>query len=292
MVSSMTGFGKATELLGGREITVEIKAVNHRYFEYSARVPRAFGFLEEKLKTLLQKNIARGKVDVGVYIVNIENSDTKISANEEVAKGYIEALRSLCEPLNVTDDIRLSSVARFPDVFTVTREETDEEKLWQDVRAVANSALDAFSQMRLREGENLKEDLLSRLENITELVKKVEERSPQRVKEYRERLHQKISEVLSNTAIDESRIITEAAIFADKIAVDEETVRLRSHIEQFREILSLDESIGRKLDFLIQEFNREANTIGSKCQDAEGARIVVDIKSEIEKIREQVQNIE
>ena len=292
MVSSMTGFGKCTELLNGREITVEIKSVNHRYFEFSARVPRAYGFLEEKLKSFVQKKVARGKVEIGVFIVNIETSDTKISANEEVAKGYIEALRSLCEPLGVVDDIRLSSVARFPDVFSVTREETDEDSLWLDVVSVAEKAVDAFSEMRASEGQNLKTDLLNRLITIEGLVSKVEQRSPERVKEYRERLYQKISEVLSNTAIDEARIVTEAAIFADKIAVDEETVRLRSHIGQFREILELPESIGRKLDFLIQEFNREANTIGSKCQDAEGARVVVDIKSEIEKIREQVQNIE
>lgn len=292
MVSSMTGFGKYTELLNGREITVEIKSVNHRYFEFSARVPRAYGFLEEKLKSFVQKKASRGKVEIGVFIVNIETSDTKISANEEVAKGYIEALRSLCEPLGVVDDIRLSSVARFPDVFSVTREETDEDSLWLDVVSVAEKAIGAFSEMRALEGQNLKTDLLNRLITIEGLVTKIEERSPERVKEYRERLYQKISEVLSNTAIDEARIVTEAAIFADKIAVDEETVRLRSHIGQFREILELDEPIGRKLDFLIQEFNREANTIGSKCQDAEGARVVVDIKSEIEKIREQVQNIE
>lgn len=292
MVSSMTGFGKCTELINGREITVEIKSVNHRYFEFSARVPRAYGFLEEKLKSFVQKRVARGKVEIGVFIVNIETSDTKICANEEVAKGYIEALRSLCEPLGVTDDIRLSSVARFPDVFSVTREETDEDQLWIDVASVAEKAVAAFSEMRLQEGQNLKNDLSNRLVTIETLVSKVEERSPERVREYRERLYQKISEVLQNTAIDESRIVTEAAIFADKIAVDEETVRLRSHIGQFREILELDEPIGRKLDFLIQEFNREANTIGSKCQDAEGARVVVDIKSEIEKIREQVQNIE
>ena len=292
MIKSMTGFGRGKYENEGRTYTVEIKSVNHRYFEFSARVPRAYGFLEEKLKSFVQKKVARGKIEIGVFIVNIETSDTKISANEEVAKGYIEALRSLCEPLGVVDDIRLSSVARFPDVFSVTREETDEDSLWLDVVSVAEKAVDAFSQMRVLEGQNLKTDLLNRLITIENLVAKVEERSPERVREYRERLYQKISEVLENTAIDEARIVTEAAIFADKIAVDEETVRLRSHIGQFREILEIDEPIGRKLDFLIQEFNRETNTIGSKCQDAEGARVVVDIKSEIEKIREQVQNIE
>lgn len=292
MIKSMTGYGKNTQMLSGREINVEIKSVNHRFFEFSARFPRAFGFLEERIKSYVQSRVSRGKIEVNVSIVNVEAQDTKIAVNEEVAKGYIEALRSLCEPLGVTDDIRLSSVARFPDVFTVTKADTDEEMLWNDVKSVLENAVDAFCQMREREGENLKKDFENRLVNIENLVKNVEERSPKRVEEYRERLYKKISEVLSNTSIDENRIITEVAIFADKVAVDEETVRLKSHIEQFREILALDEPIGKKLDFLIQEFNREANTIGSKSQDTEGARYVVSIKSEIEKIREQIQNVE
>ncbi len=292
MISSMTGFGKCTQLLNGREITVEIKSVNHRYFEFSVRCPRAYAFLEEKIKASIQKSVSRGKVEVNVFIVNVEATDTKIAANEAVAKGYVDALRSLSEPLELVDDIRLSTVLRFPDVFSVTREETDEDTLWLDVESVLCCAVDAFCDMRAREGVNLKNDLLSRLVTIEGLVKKVEERSPQRVAEYREKLYKKISEVVSSASIDESRILTEAAIFADKIAVDEETIRLKSHIGQFREILEMSEPVGRKLDFLIQEFNREANTIGSKCQDVDGARVVVDIKSEIEKIREQVQNIE
>ena len=288
----MTGYGKCTELRSGREITVEIKSVNHRFFEFSARFPRAFGFLEEKIKSYVQSQVSRGKVEVNVSIINIETADTKIAVNEEVAKGYIDALRSLCEPLSVVDDIRLSTVARFPDVFTVTKADTDEQMLWDDVSAVLSKAVEAFTKMREREGENLKKDFLNRLVNIENLVSSVEERSPKRVEEYRERLYKKISEVLASNSIDESRIITEAAIFADKVAVDEETVRLRSHIAQFREILEYNEPIGKKLDFLIQEFNREANTIGSKSQDAEGARYVVSIKSEIEKVREQIQNVE
>lgn len=292
MIKSMTGYGKNTQMLSGREITVEIKSVNHRFFEFSARFPRAFGFLEERIKSYVQSRVSRGKIEVNVSIVNVEAQDTKIAVNEEVAKGYIEALRSLCEPLGVVDDIRLSSVARFPDVFTITKADTDEEMLWNDVKSVLENAVDAFCQMREREGENLKKDFENRLVNIENFVKNVEERSPKRVEEYRERLYKKISEVLSNTSIDENRVITEVAIFADKVAVDEETVRLKSHIEQFREILALDEPIGKKLDFLIQEFNREANTIGSKSQDTEGARYVVSIKSEIEKIREQIQNVE
>jgi len=292
MVSSMTGYGKHTEILSGREITVEIKSVNHRFFEFSAKIPRAYGFLEEKIKSYVQSRVSRGKIEVGISVINVETADTKISVNESVAKGYIDALRELCEPLGVCDDIRLSTVARFPDVFTVTKGDTDEEMLWADVKSVAEKSVDAFVNMRRREGENLKSDLLCRLVNIEKLVAEVETRSPQRVAEYRERLYKKISEVLQSSSIDENRIITEVAIFADKVAVDEETVRLHSHIEQFREILEYNEPIGKKLDFLIQEFNREANTIGSKCQDAEGARYVVGIKAEIEKIREQIQNVE
>lgn len=292
MVSSMTGYGKHTEILSGREITVEIKSVNHRFFEFSARIPRAYGFLEEKIKSYVQSRVSRGKIEVGISVINVETADTKISVNESVAKGYIDALRELCEPLGVCDDIRLSTVVRFPDVFTVTKGDTDEEMLWADVKSVAEKSVDAFVNMRRREGEKLKSDLLCRLVNIEKLVAEVEARSPQRVAEYRERLYKKISEVLQSSSIDENRIITEVAIFADKVAVDEETVRLHSHIEQFREILEYNEPIGKKLDFLIQEFNREANTIGSKCQDAEGARYVVGIKAEIEKIREQIQNVE
>lgn len=292
MVSSMTGYGKCTEILNGREITLEIKSVNHRFFEFSSRMPRAYGFLEEKIKSYVQSRVSRGKIEVGVSIINVETADTKILVNESVAKGYVDALRELCEPLGIVDDIRLSTVARFPDVFTVTKGDTDEEMLWGDVKSVAEKAVDAFIAMREREGENLKKDLLCRLENIEELVKEVEKRSPKRVQEYRDRLYKKISEVLASNSIDESRIITEVAIFADKVAVDEETVRLKSHIGQFREILEYNEPIGKKLDFLIQEFNREANTIGSKSQDAEGAKYVVAIKAEIEKIREQIQNVE
>lgn len=291
MVSSMTGFGKCTETLNGREITVEIKSVNHRFFEFSARFPKAFGFLEEKLKSYVQKRVSRGKIEVNVYIINIETSDTKISVNEDVAKGYVDALRSLCEPLNLSDDIRLSTLTRFSDIFTVTREETDEILLWNDIESVLSRAVDAFCDMRKKEGENLKNDILSRLSTIEGFVGEIEKRSPERLNEYRQRLYQKISEVLASNNIDESRIITEAAIFADKIAVDEETVRLRSHIAQMRQMLEDGQPIGRKLDFLIQEFNREANTIGSKCQNVNTAQTVVDIKSDIEKIREQIQNI-
>ncbi len=292
MIRSMTGYGKCTETRNGREIMVELKSVNHRFFEYSARIPRAYGFLEERLKKLLQQKIARGKVEVGVTIVNVESKDAEITVNEPLARGYIEALRTLSQPLNLTDDLRLSTLCRFSDVFTVTRTETDEEALWADVSVVAGGALEAFLCMRQREGESLKADVLERCTAVERLVEQIEERSPQRVAEYRERLRRKLEEVLASSAIDEARILTEAAIFADKTAVDEETSRLHSHIAQLHEILALSEPVGKKLDFLVQEFNREANTIGSKCQDTEGVRCVVALKSEIEKIREQIQNIE
>ncbi len=292
MIKSMTGYGKCSEVINGREISVELKSVNHRFFEFSSRIPRAYGFLDEKMKSFVQSKVARGKIEAYVSVVNRETSDFQISVNEAVAKGYVEALRTLCEPLELQDDLRLSTVSRFPDVFTVLKEETDEEALWLDIKSVAEKAVEAFVNMRTKEGVSLKADILSRLVLIEDMVSKVNERSAERNEEYRQRLYSKIKEVVESLSLDDNRILTEAAIFADKTAVDEETTRLVSHISQMREILELNEPVGRKLDFLIQEFNREANTIGSKCQDTEGARLVVDIKSEIEKIREQIQNIE
>lgn len=292
MIRSMTGYGRSQQLLNGRDIQVEVKAVNHRFFEFSARVPRSYGYLEEKLKGLFQSRVSRGKVEVGVFIQTVEGPSAEVSVNQELAAAYAEALRSLSQPLNLPDDLTLSSMARFPDIFTVRRITEDEEQIWNDVRQVALEALESFVAMREREGERLTADLLGRLDEIGRLVEKVEERSPQTVAEYREKLYQRISEVLGDRQVDEQRILTEAAIFADRVAVAEETVRLSSHLHQFRQILQESEPVGRKLDFLVQEFNREANTIGSKVSDVELARTVVAIKSEIEKIREQIQNIE
>lgn len=288
----MTGFGRCLESVNGKTIIVEIKSVNHRYYEFSSRVPRSCGYLDEKLKTFIQGKVSRGKIDVGVSIQYDGVSDEKIEVNSEIAKGYISALRSANEELGLEDDLTLSRIMRLPDIFTVKKVEDDEETVWNEVRTIAEKALERFISMREAEGEKMREDILSRLDYITELVEKIEKKSPETTEKYRKKLFDRISEVLKDTNVDEQRILTEAAIFSEKTAVDEETVRLRSHINQCRDMLSMNEAVGRKLDFLIQEFNREANTIGSKCQDIEITKVVVDLKSEIEKIREQVQNIE
>lgn len=278
--------------MDGKTIIVEIKSVNHRYYEFTSRVPRSCGYLDEKLKSFIQGKVSRGKIDVGVSIQSDGVSDEKIEVNSEVAKGYITALRSANEELGLEDDLTLSRIMRLPDIFDVKKIEEDEETVWNEVKLVAEKALERFIAMREAEGEKMREDILSRLDYITGLVEKIEKKSPETTEKYRKKLFDKISEVLKDTNVDEQRILTEAAIFSEKTAVDEETVRLRSHINQCREMLSMNEAVGRKLDFLIQEFNREANTIGSKCQDIEITKVVVDLKSEIEKIREQVQNIE
>lgn len=292
MIRSMTGYGSAEEILGGRNIRVEIKSVNHRYFEYTARVPRSCGFLEDRLKRLLSGAISRGKVEVGVTIQTVEGVDEEISINRDVVKNYVEALRSVKNEFDLTDDLSLSSVAKLPDVFTVVKAETDEEALWSDIESVAKKALAAFVEGREAEGERLKADVLQKIAFIEEKVSSIEERSPETVKEYRARLYDKMREVLENNQIDEGRILQEAAVYADKVAVDEETVRLRSHMQELRKTLDKSEPIGKSLDFRIQEVNRETNTIGSKCSDAAIADTVIEMKNTIEKIREQIQNIE
>ncbi len=292
MIRSMTGYGRAEALVDGRNILVEIRSVNHRYFEFSCRVPRAYGFLESRLKTYLQGKLSRGKVDVNVNIQTVQGKDANVLVNQELAQSYVQALRQLKEPLSLEDDLSLSVIARFSDLFTVSKQPEDEDAVWAQVQQVADEAAARFVQMREAEGESMRQDVESRLDVILHAVGQIEEQSPKTVEEYRAKLYHKISEVLGNTQIDEQRILTEAAIYAEKIAVAEETVRLRSHVGQFRSILEQGGPVGRKLDFLIQEFNREANTIGSKAQDLAVARLVVEIKSEIEKIREQIQNIE
>lgn len=292
MIKSMTGFGRGHQVLNGRDITVEIRSVNHRYYEFSSRLPRSLGYVEDKLKTLLQGRISRGKVEVSVLINNVEAADEKITINHEIVKEYIDAMRSVKDEFGLVDDLSLSNILRIPDAFTVVKTETDEEQLWENIRSTAEEALEHFISMRENEGERMKQDVLSRLAKIEEWVGVVETRSPMVVEDYRKRLYDKMCEVLSSTNIDENRILMEAGIFSEKTAVDEETVRLRSHIAQFRGMLESGEPVGRKLDFLVQEMNRETNTIGSKVQDIEVTRIVVDQKSEIEKIREQIQNIE
>ncbi len=292
MIKSMTGFGRGHAVLGGRDITVEIRAVNHRYYEFSCRLPRAYSFAEEKLKALLQGSVSRGKVEVSVQVQNVTAVSERITANREVITEYVTALREISEELALTDDLSLSSVLRLPDAFTVVKEEADEEQMWQDLKTVAEEALAAFVRMRETEGSRMRADIECRLDVIESNVGFIEQRSPLIVENYRKRLYDKMCEVLEGKGVEENRILLEAGIFSEKTAVDEETVRLRSHIAQLREMLQSSEPIGRKLDFLIQEMNRETNTIGSKVQDIEVTKTVVDQKSEIEKIREQIQNIE
>lgn len=292
MPKSMTGYGRASKSFESYEITVELRSVNHRFFEFSARIPRQYSFLEDKLKSLFASKINRGKVEAYVSINCIDGSDAVVEVNTSLADNYISALRKANEQLGLKDDLTLSKLFRMSDVFTVQKVESDENELWELVSATALEALDSFIAMRAVEGERLKNDILSKLDYIEETVEKIETRSPDVTKEYRAKLYSRLCDVLGDKNIDESRILTEAAIFADKTAVDEETVRLRSHISQYRDLLSLDEPIGKKLDFLIQEMNREVNTTGSKCSDLTITRMVVDLKSTIEKIREQIQNIE
>ena len=292
MIKSMTGFGRASEVMNGREITVELRSVNHRYFELTSRVPRNMGFLEERLKGYMNGRIGRGKVELNVTVNTISAQDMTVTVNMSAAKAYVDALREAGDALSVTDDLTLSSIMRLPDIFTVKKNEADEESIWADVRAVADKAAAGFIAMREREGERLREDILERLDVIERQVGEIERLSPAAVEEYHSKLYARLSELLADRDIDESRIVTEAAIFADKTAVAEETVRLHSHIRQLTEMLDSDEAVGRKADFLVQEFNREANTIGSKAQDIAITRLVVDMKSEIEKIREQIQNVE
>lgn len=292
MVRSMTGFGRYTAIVDGRNIVVEMKSVNHRYFEFSSRVSRGYGFLDEKLKTYLQSKIARGKVDVYVSVETLDDGEVQVLVNHDLAEGYVKALKELAERYDIQDDISVSTLSRYSDIFSVHKAPEDEGKVWNAVKAVLDQAFSSFMAMREAEGRKLEEDVLSRAEAILSIVEKIEERSPQTLKEYREKLLARLQEVLGDVNIDEQRILTEAAIFADKVAIAEETVRLRSHFEQLKTMLSSSEAVGRKLDFLVQEMNRETNTIGSKASDSQIAHMVVDIKAEIEKIREQIQNIE
>jgi len=288
----MTGYGRAEDTLNGCTITVELRSVNNRYLDCNVRMPRLYLFAEETIKSRVQNTISRGKVDVFVTLDSTGGEQVQVSVNQPLADGYYAALTQLAERYGLSKDISVSLLSRFPDVLLAEKTEEDVEQRAQDICSVLDRALADFDQMRTREGARLEADVLSRAARIEELVGKVEERSPQTVAEYRAKLEARMNEVLSNTQLDPARILTEAAIFADKVAVDEETVRLRSHIGQLRHMLEQGGATGRKLDFLIQEFNREANTIGSKCSDIDIARHVVDIKAEIEKIREQVQNIE
>ena len=292
MVKSMTGYGRAREMRNGRDITVEVRSVNNRYLDCTVKMPRAYIFAEDRMKARVQQAISRGKVDVFVTIDASAADEAVVAVNEPLARGYYEALTRLKTMFSLPGEVTPEVLAKFPDVLAVTKAEEDVETIAADICAVLDDALAAYNDMRAVEGEKLAADVAGRVTTIETVVGKVEERSPQTVAAYRQRLEAKMQEVLQSTTIDESRILTEAAIFADKIAVDEETVRLRSHIAQLRAMLASDEPVGRKLDFLIQEVNRECNTIGSKCSDLTIAQDVVNMKAEVEKIREQVQNME
>ena len=292
MIKSMTGYGRAVETVNGREFTVELRSVNNRYLDCTVKLPRMVSFAEDAVKQAVKQSVSRGKVDVFITIKSEAQEDTKVSLNKTVLEGYLAAMRQMVTEFGVKDDISVSTVSRLPEVFTVEKPEVDEEQLLSDLMGVVQKALAGYDAMRQTEGAALDADLRSRGNTILELVSKVEQGNAQTVIDYRARLEAKLREVLANTTIDESRILTEAAVFADKVAVDEETVRLRSHLDQMNTMLTGGGAVGRKLDFLLQEMNREANTIGSKCMDVRLARVVVDIKAELEKIREQTQNIE
>ncbi len=292
MIKSMTGYGRAVETVNGREFTVEIRSVNNRYLDCSVKLPRSVSFAEEAVKQAVKAAVSRGKVDVFISIKSETGDEAKVSLNTAVLEEYLAAMHRMVEEFGVKDDISVSTVSRLPEVFTVEKPQVDEDQLKGDLLGVVNRALGSYNDMRAVEGAALDADLRSRGNTILELVSQVEAGNGKTVADYRTRLENKLKEVLANTAIDESRILTEAAIFADKVAVDEETVRLRSHLKQMNTMLTAGGAMGRKLDFLLQEMNREANTIGSKCTDVNLARIVVDIKAELEKIREQTQNIE
>ncbi len=292
MIRSMTGYGRAQQMIDGMDITFEIKSVNHRYYEYSSRLPRAYGFLDDKIKSHLQRMISRGKVDVYLFIETVDAPGSTVTINHSLARAYLDAYKELHETYGLREDVSVSVLARNADILTVHKSAEDEEAIWQAVRTVVDEAVARFVAMRETEGARMREDVMFRRNTILQAVERVEERSPQTVREHMDKVTQRMRELLDNAAVDEQRLLTEAAIFADKIAVAEETVRLRSHMDQLEQLLNSNEAVGRKLDFLVQEINRETNTIGSKASDVTIARLVVDMKAEIEKIREQIQNIE
>lgn len=292
MIRSMTGFGREQKIIDQYDISVEIKSVNHRYFEYSSRLPRHYSYLDEKLKAYIKGNISRGKVEISVTINNLNGKEANIKVDKLMAAGYIDALREISGSLELEDDLKLSNLMKLPDIFNVQKIASDEDYIWDLVRETISGAIEKFVFMRENEGKNLKSDLLAKISEVEKNLLYVEEQAPKTAEAYRNRLYQKLKDVLENSDIDEQRIIMEAAIYSEKIAVDEETVRLHSHLDQFRELMEADEPVGRKLDFLVQEINREINTIGSKAQNLDITKCVVDMKAEIEKIREQIQNIE
>ncbi len=292
MIKSMTGFGRGRFVSASHDITVDIRSVNHRFFEATVKSPRSLSYIEEKLKNIVKEKVSRGKIEISISLQNIDGTDLELSVNNQILECYVNALREVGKKMKIKDDLKLSSLMKINEAFVLKKADINEQELEKEVVCATNEALEKFIEMKLTEGENLKKDVLNRLSNIEYYVGIVEEQSPKTVESYREKLYSKIKEVIGDRQIDDQRVLTESAIFADKIAVDEETVRLRSHIKQMRDMFDNSENIGKQLDFLVQEFNREANTIGSKAQDVQITKTVVTIKSEIEKIREQIQNIE
>lgn len=292
MLKSMTGYGRSEAVVGSKKITVEIKSVNHRFSDYNIKIPRQYSYLEEHVRKMISESVSRGKIDVYINIETQGEADKIITVNKELAGNYISAMRELCTEYGLKDDLTLSSLISFSDIFSSELKRDDEDELWKNVSSVIQPALEAFISMREREGSRIEEDLVARVEYMAGLVREIDKRSPETVKEYQEKLYAKIHELLGEQSIDESRILTETAIFADKVAVNEETVRLFSHFDEFKEIINSGDPAGRRLDFLIQEINREVNTIGSKASDLDIAKTVVTLKGEVEKLREQVQNIE
>ena len=292
MIKSMTGFGRCEVTEGNRKYTVEMKSVNHRYLDVNIKMPKALNFFESTIRNLLKEYMERGKVDLYITFEDFSEDNFCLKYNEELAGEYLKHLTAMADKFGLDNDIKVSTLSRYPDVFTMEQVETDENELWAGLEKALRGAAEQFVESRIKEGEHLKNDLCAKLDNMLNYVDFIEERSPIIMKDYRERLENKVKELLEDKQIDDARIATEVTIFADKICVDEETVRLHSHVAQYRSILELDEPVGRKLDFLTQELNRESNTIGSKCQDINITRLVVELKSEIEKIREQIQNIE
>ena len=292
MIRSMTGYGRGQATVDGLSVVVEIKSVNHRFYEYASRLPRGYGFLDDKLKTYLQQRVSRGKVDVYVQIHTLETVGSEVVVDHGLAESYLTALRELAQRYDLREDVSATVLSRYPDILTVRQAAMDEDAVWAAVQQVTDEALTRFVAMREVEGARMREDVLSRADTIRQAVEIVEKRSPETVREHMEKVENRMRELLAGVPVDEVRLLNEAAVYADKVAVAEETVRLRSHLDQLEKLMDSNEAIGRKLDFLVQEINRETNTIGSKCSDLELTRIVVDIKAEIEKIREQIQNIE
>jgi uncharacterized protein (TIGR00255 family) len=292
MVKSMTGYGRYEDTASSRKISVELKSVNHKFFEFSCRLPRTMMFLEDRLKSYVQSRVARGKVDLFLTVEGDSDAPAVVEINHSLAAGYVKAYQQLAEIYSLPSNLTAEGLGRLPDVLTVHKAPEDEDALWAQVKAVAEKAVDAFIAMREQEGLRLKEDLLSRIATIRGAVAKIEAETPQTVAAYRARLEEKMRELLGSVSVDEQRLLTETAIFADRVAVDEETVRLRSHADQLENLLNQDGPVGRKLDFLMQEANREINTIGSKSQNTNIAGVVVEVKAELEKMREQIQNLE